>query len=484
MKYFIFVFFPFLASFFSYNCYAQQAGVYPAFNDEITKKIAEDSSSKIYVSSISITGNKRTKDYIIQREMKFKAGDSIPAARLFDLVEQSRALIHNTSLFSEVELTPVLISASELEVKIRVLEKIYIYPTPQFKLVDRNINEWLKTYHADLNRVEYGAKFAHYNFSGRGDKLRIYLLNGYARAVSFSYSAPYSNGALNEGFSVTGSYLQNRRFNYKTDSTNKLVEFKKDGFVKNTLVLGVSYQRRRGFFKRNIYSVFYNFINVNDSVVTTAYNPHYINSTRSSVGYIDLQYEYQYSNTNNVNYPLKGKIIKATILKRGIGFSGGVNMLSLDGGLAWYFPHKKNWYSSVELRANIKLPFEQPFINQNELGYRELYLRGLEYYVIDGVAAAVSKYTVKKKLVSFYIPLPFGIKKIPRIPFTIFAKTYADMGFSYNKKEFDTQLGNRFLYTGGFGIDIISLYDTKLGVEYSFNQLGENGLFLHAKALF
>ena len=194
------------------------------------------------------------------------------------LIEQSRALIHNTSLFSETEVTPVLISAREVAIKIRVLEKIYIYPTPQFKLVDRNINEWLKTYHADLNRVEYGAKVAHYNFSGRGDKLRIYLLNGYARAASFSYTAPSSNGALNEGFSVTGTYLQSRRFNYKTDSTNKLVEFKKDGFVKNNLILGASYQRRRGFFRRNTYSVYYNFINVNDSVTTAAYNPHYINS--------------------------------------------------------------------------------------------------------------------------------------------------------------------------------------------------------------
>ncbi|MEO8771428.1 MAG: POTRA domain-containing protein [Ferruginibacter sp.] len=484
MKYFIIVFFLILSSLFSYKCYAQQTNVYPGFNDEINKRISEDSTSKLYVSSITITGNKRTKDYIIMREMKFQPGDSIIAARLFDLAEQSKALIHNTSLFSEVELTPVLISAREVVIKIKVLEKIYIYPTPQFKLVDRNVNEWLKTYHANLNRVEYGAKFVHYNFSGRGDKLKIYLLNGYARAASFSYTAPSSNGALNEGFSVTGTYSQSRRFNYKTDSTNKLVEFKKDGFVKNNLVLGASYQRRRGFFRRNTYAVYYNFIHVNDSVTTTAYNPHYINSAKSSVGYFDIQYDYQYSNTNNVSYPLKGEIIKATILKRGLGFTGGVNMLSLDGGLALYIPHKKNWYSSIELRANIKLPFEQPFINQNELGYREFYLRGLEYYVVDGVAATVSKYTLKKKLVSFYIPFPFGIKKIPRIPFSIYAKTYADLGYSYNKKEFDTKLGNRFLYTGGFGMDILSLYDTTLGIEYSFNQLGENGLFLHAKALF
>ena len=58
------------------------------------------------------------------------------------------------------------------------------------------------------------------------------------------------------------------------------------------------------------------------------------------------------------------------------------------------------------------------------------------------------------------------------------------MGFSYNKEQFNTKLGNKLLYTTGFGLDVVSLYDTTLRLEYSFNQLGENGLFLHAKSLF
>jgi outer membrane protein assembly factor BamA len=481
MKYLKTIFF-FMALLLSLTSLAQQT--MPGFNDDINKKVSEDTTSKFFVAEINITGNKRTKSYIILREMQFKTGDSIPAAKLYELVQQSRALIYNTSLFSETEITPILVSGREVVVNVRVLEKIYFYPTPQFKLVDRNFNDWVKTHNASLKRVEYGVKLAHYNLSGRGDKLRIYLLNGYARAASFTYSAPYSNGALTEGFSVTAGYAQNRRFNYETDYNNKSLEFEKPGFVKNHLTLGVSYQRRRGFFKKNIYSVFYNYVNVNDSVITPVYNPHYFNLPTSSVGYFDIQYDYNYSNTDNVNYPLKGRIFKLTALKRGFELKGGVNMLSLDAGYALFFPHKKNWNSSIELLANIKLPFEQPYVNQAELGYKEFYLRGLEYYVIDGVAAFVAKYALKKKLVSFNIPFPFNIKKIPRLPFTIFAKTFMDMGYSYNKKEYDTRLNNRFLYTGGLGLDIMALYDVTLRVEYSFNQLGENGLFLHARTLF
>ena len=40
------------------------------------------------------------------------------------------------------------------------------------------------------------------------------------------------------------------------------------------------------------------------------------------------------------------------------------------------------------------------------------------------------------------------------------------------------------LYSGGFGIDILTFYDINLKIEYSFNQLNENGLFLHSNGGF
>ena len=43
---------------------------------------------------------------------------------------------------------------------------------------------------------------------------------------------------------------------------------------------------------------------------------------------------------------------------------------------------------------------------------------------------------------------------------------------------------NKLLYTGGFGLDIVSLYDLRLGLAFSVNQLGEKGLFLHIRSFF
>lgn len=76
------------------------------------------------------------------------------------------------------------------------------------------------------------------------------------------------------------------------------------------------------------------------------------------------------------------------------------------------------------LNSKIILPFKQAYINQRSIGYGGFYLRGLENYVIDGVAAGIIKYTLKKKLVSFDIKVPFNIKAVPKIPFVFCKNIY------------------------------------------------------------
>ena len=130
------------------------------------------------------------------------------------------------------------------------------------------------------------------------------------------------------------------------------------------------------------------------------------------------------------------------------------------------------------------MPLEQAYINKRGLGYGDNYLRGLEYNVIDGVATALVKSTFKKKIISFNVPFPFFPKLLTKIPFTFFAKAYTDLGYVYTEKVYATNLNNRLLYSGGFGIDVLTLYDINLRFEYSFNQLNKNGLFLHNQAGF
>jgi outer membrane protein assembly factor BamA len=441
-------------------------------------------TTRVLVHQINIKGNRRTKDYMIRREIQFKAGDSLDTWDLSNTLQLARQQVYNTTLFNEVKIDLSMISAYEVDVNVSVKERWYLFPAPQFQPIDRNLNEWLVKYKGDLSRVNYGVKFVHYNFSGRRDPLRIYLLNGYTRNISFSYSQPYSNRSLTQGFGIGGGFSQNREMAYKTSYDNQILFFKKEDFVKKNWYLNLSLRLQKGILSRQVLNLSYSYLKVNDSIITPEYNPSFFNAKGTSKSLIDFSYTWRYANVNNIAYPLKGVTAFASFGKRGLGLTGGINLFNTEVGYSLYRAHKNNWYTSMQFLGNIKLPFDQPYINQRALGYGETNLRGLEYYVVDAVAYALVKSTLRKKILSFSIPFPFKSKTHTNIPFTFFAKTYADLGSTYNKRKYLTNLNNRFLYSGGFGIDILSLYDLNLRLEYSFNQLGESGLFFKSTAGF
>ncbi|MEJ7588445.1 MAG: POTRA domain-containing protein [Ferruginibacter sp.] len=440
----------------------------------------KDSTARLAVRSIVIRGNKKTKDYMILREVQFKTGDSLVISKLNETFQLARQQVYNTTLFHEVKVELAMLSAREIDVIVTVKERWYFFPTPQFQIVDRSFNEWLVKYKGDLSRVNYGLKFIHYNFSGRRDPLRIFLINGYTKNLSFSYSQPYSNKSLTEGFGVGGGFSQSREMAYKTSHENKILFFRNNNFVNKNIFFNTSLRLQKGILSRQVLNMAFSRLAVNDSVISF-YNPNYFNSTDATRGIIDLTYTYQYTNVNNVAYPLKGVTGYTTLSKRGLGLTGGINYFLIEGGYNKYWAHANNWFTSVQMIANIKLPFDQPYINQRAIGYGSANLRGLEFFVVDGVAFGIVKSTLKKKLFSFTIPMPFKSRLVPNLPFTLFAKTYADAGFSYNKKKYDTQLNNRLLYTGGIGIDILTLYDINLKIQYGFNQLGQRPFFFDSR---
>ena len=436
-----------------------------------------DSSAKLAVRNIILKGNKKTKDYLILREIQFKPGDTLLIGNLNEAFQLARQQVYNTSLFHEVNVELVMISAYDIDVVVTLKERWYFFPIPVFQVVERSFSEWLIKYKGDLSRVNYGLRLTHNNFSGRRDPFKLFLINGYTQNIAFSYGQPYSNKALTQGFGVGGGFSRNREMAYKTSEDNKMLFYKSNEFVRKEMYVSLSLRLQKGILSRHQFNVGYSMLTVSDTILTAAYNPNFFNSTDNSQGILDLSYIFQYNNVNNIAYPLKGKTTSLTLLKRGLGFSGGTNLFLVQAAYNKYWAHAHNWYSSIRLIGNTRVPFNQPYINQRGIGYGDANLRGLEYYIVDGVAFGVVKSTLKKKLISFTIPMPFSSRLIPNIPITVFAKTYADFGYSYNKKEFYTYLNNRFLYTGGFGIDILTLYDINLKLEYSFNQLGNNSFF-------
>jgi hypothetical protein len=156
-----------------------------------------------------------------------------------------------------------------------------------------------------------------------------------------------------------------------------------------------------------------------------------------------------------------------------------MNLWQASGRFTIGVPLGGKYYFGLQGYGTIKLPLTQPYFNQRLFGYGDTYLRGLEKYVVDGVAGALFRSTFRRQLFSFNFGT--GIPTLQRVPVKIYLKAYNDLGYSYNPNFRDNSLVNTLLYTAGTGIDIVTSYDLVLRFEYDWNQLGEHGLFFHIK---
>ncbi|HEY4151112.1 MAG TPA: POTRA domain-containing protein, partial [Chitinophagaceae bacterium] len=186
-------------------CQSVESGpLSPVLSRDSATKPPEDTVYKrpsFVISQIFISGNIKTKPYIIQRELPFKTGDSVYLPDLVKGFRRARELLINTRLFNDVIVALKSFHGNEVDVTIEVRERWYIFPIPYFKPVDRNLQAWADNNYA-LSRVNYGLKFSHNNFTGRNDKLRLWLITGYTKQVQLNYDQPYADKSLKHGFGL------------------------------------------------------------------------------------------------------------------------------------------------------------------------------------------------------------------------------------------------------------------------------------------
>ena len=73
--------------------------------------------------------------------------------------------------------------------------------------MDRNFAAWAEKNYS-LSRIDYGLKYSQYNFTGRNDNLRVWLITGYSNQVELAYDQPYADKSLKHGFGVGFGYSE------------------------------------------------------------------------------------------------------------------------------------------------------------------------------------------------------------------------------------------------------------------------------------
>jgi outer membrane protein assembly factor BamA len=432
------------------------------------------------IRHIILQGNRKTRPDIILREIPFKEGNELPLQELVKQFEKARRQLMNTALFHEVVVALKSFEGYSIDVLVEVKERWYIFPVPYLKPVDRNLNQWLVEQKASLSRVNYGGKLLYNNFTGRNDKLRVWLINGYTKQLSFNYDRLYIDKKMKWGLNTTLVMGRNRELNYTTFN-DKQSFLKTDDYIRNFFSASTEITYRRAIKTRHRFGIGYTIEQVGDTVIKL--NPAYFKYERNRIEFPELYYIMTFYDVDYIPYPTKGYAAEVMVNKK--GFTKFYNLFQLTGKGFASWPTGKRSFFSLNAYGTVKLPFSQPYFNQRLLGYNDIYMQGYEYYVVDGVAGGYLKASFGRKLVSFNVKVP-GTKKIApqKIPFNVFARIYGNAGYTYHPDPINNGLSNKMLYSTGLGIDITTIYDFTFRIDWSFNQLGQNGLFLHKKAVF
>lgn len=440
----------------------------------------------MFIDSISVVGNEKTRAAIILREMSLQAGDTLQVEHLSDAIEQSEQMILNTGLFNRASISFKAWEGAtgRIHLLVTVEETWFVYPIPIFELADRNFNVWWVEQNRSLKRTNYGVDFAHINVSGRNDRLKASLKYGYTRRYSLSYTMPYINRARTFGLSADVSFLRNREVNYQTKENKQAFFKREDAFMLDRFSadMGVIYRPAiRNYHRLNLR---FQQNRVGEEVAWDL-NPKFFLNGRRSQRFLALRYQFLYENRDVASYPWKGSFLQATVEKQGLGVWNERNGMTLDAAYARYFPFSEQWSLGVEARGKLSLiRSPQPYRQNRALGFGDNNLRGFEYYIIDGLDMGMLKSSFKFRFWDnrIYFGKLMPISAFRTMPFRLHLTFNSDFGFvnsPHSSVELNNFLENRLLWGGGIGLDIVLFYDKVIRIEYSVNDLLENGLFLH-----
>jgi hypothetical protein len=306
-------------------------------------------------------------------------------------------------------------------------------------------------------------------------------MNGYTRQLAIQYYGLFLDNELK--WSVNGgiSVGKNREVNYMTEE-NKPVPLKdNDRYLRTYFNWFGEISYRPAIKTRHTFGIGYNYEDIADTVYKL--NPDF-SSQLSTISYPEIFYRMNYFDVDFIPYPTRGFLAEITLKKKGFNDPVQLWQLTAKGSKTW--PIGKKYFFNASAVGMIKLPFDQPYITNQFIGHDGQYLQGYEYYVIDGVAGGYSKATFSRQILNTQINIRSG--KISRlnnyIPLKIYAKTFVNAGYVHSTNPGSNVFNNRLLYSGGIGFDIIVFTDFVIKLDWSFNRLGENGLYLHKRNYF
>lgn len=438
-------------------------------------------SEYIVIDSIQVTGHEKTRTKNILRELDFRIGDTLQMANLAEAVEQNRLLLMSTGLFSVVEISTENTAITKTIIKVKVEESWYLYPFLNIEIGDRNFNVWWVQQNHALNRLNYNFQVSHRNLTGRRDLLKGYVQFGYEPKFQISYNLPYFNEKQTLGFRGDIFYAQAKEWGLDTESNVLSLTSNQDSVMIRRLRLTAGLRYQKGVFSKQEAELRFHQHQISDFAAD--YNPDFFLDGKTLQRYFALTYTFTTDYRDFKPYPLKGYFFSASINKEGFGIFKDINTLYVEPTFAYYQPLSKRFSAAVNIRGKASILRNQaPYFNNRSLGYRPDYMRGYEYYVVDGMDYVMMRASLRFQWLDKNLSINKKKKDKQRqyFPLKIYSTIFHDEAFVNNPFYADSNtFANRHLWSVGMGLNLLIYNDFLMRIEYTLNHTGEHQPYLH-----
>src|SRR5207253_6551866 len=183
------------------------------------------------------------------------------------------------------------INGYNVTVNIEVTESWYLWPKPFIRPVDKTFHQWWNETDRSMDRINYGIKITHNNFTGRNDKLKVNLMNGYTKQLSLQYYGLFLDNELKWSTNLGVTFGKNREVNYMTLNNKQVPLNNNNEFLRSYFSWFAQVNYRPKIKTTHTFGIGYNY----EEIANTIYklNPHF-SEQQNLVRYTELFYRLAY----------------------------------------------------------------------------------------------------------------------------------------------------------------------------------------------
>ena len=439
--------------------------------------------NEVIIKEIFIDGNKVTKSHIILRELEFGQGDTISEESLSSLIEKSKENLHNLSIFNFQDIKVLKTEEKAISLLVQVTERWYIFPVPYAQVADRNLNAW---YARDdkWHHLNYGAWLFWKNFRGRAETINFLFKTGFDQHYQLNYEIPYLNKNKTLGITIGATYIRSHQTNVSTFN-NKDIYYpspqRKAEFAKKKKALYAQVVYRKNIHSKHLLGISYSDYLFSDSLLVL--NPNFSFESKTHNQFVSLSYIFKYDYRDYIHYPLKGYYLDFSVQKRGLGL--GLSWENGSSEVAFnarkFSKLNEKFYFASGIKGSYSIGGKTPYFLSPELGEMHSLVRGYENFTIRGQSFIIIKNNLKYELLkptTYYFE---GTREeFGKVHYAVYVNFFTDFG--YLKDSFmpmDNSMGDKWLYGGGVGFDIVTYYDKVMRLEFSYHRDGYWGFYIH-----